>query len=375
MQTSTTKRDHFLDYLRGGAIIWVILVHTFYHKSFFPYTVQKSYILFEMPVFFFVSGAALYYSHRHNPSVSRFISRRLTRLLIPYVLLALVCLPLYYAWSRLVGQPTSRAELISWLTLYPQNTVPQYVGWYMWFVRAMIAVSLAHLVLVRAFFNARWRWPLIGGLAVLVIIIPFSHGADHLGFLQEVAFYSLNLMLGYAYAAGLLPRRSRDYLAIAFCAALALFGLIRLGLYTGDLQGDKFPPNLAYGVFGIAALSVFLALRPWLEGLLRQHQTVAKVVDYYNVHSYSVYLWQGFGFWAVDGFVALAGLTGWLLKVPYVIPMTLYFVGALTLTAPIAYLADKAADLIQGVTQVYLEDVLDHVSRHHVWPVGEALHD
>ncbi|HLH72428.1 MAG TPA: acyltransferase [Chloroflexota bacterium] len=375
MQKSVAQRDDFLDYLRGGAIIWVILVHTFYHKSFFPYTVQKSYLLFEMPVFFFVSGAALYYSHRRNPSVSRFVSRRLVRLLIPYVLLALVCLPLYYVWSRLSGQPMSKSDVISWLTLYPQNTVPQYVGWYMWFVRAMFAVSLAHLVLVRTFFDQRGRWPLVAGLTALVIVIPFAHGADHLGFLQEVAFYSLNLILGYAYAAGMLPRRARDYLAIALVAALALFALVHLGWYTGDLQGDKFPPNLAYGVFGIAALSIFLAFRPWIETWLGRSKIATKVIDYYNVHSYSVYLWQGFGFWAIDGLVALTGLTGWLFRVPYVIPMALYFLGALTLTAPIAYLADKVTDMVQSSAQTYIDNVVGHAGRIWTWSAREALND
>ena len=341
-----TGRDRFLDYLRGSAIIWIILVHTFYLKDFFPYTVEKSYILFEMPVLFFVSGAALYGSHQRHSAIGRFVTRRLSRLLVPYALLAVVCLSLYYALTIADGKAISWRQAADWLVLYPRDTVPVYVGEYTWFVRAMVFVSLAHLGLVRLFDRPRWRWLTAGALVALVVLVPLYNGPGHthVGFVQTTAFYSFFVYVGYAYSAKQLPSRLIPYLASTALAALALAAVVHLGVYSGDLQADKFPPNLAYGLFGVAWLSVFLALRARILAWVDQSGPVRRVIQYYNDHSYALYLWEGFGFWAVDGIITAMGLGGWLHQVHYVLPMVIYFVLTVALTAPIAWLADTLSD-------------------------------
>ena len=52
------QRDKTLDYLRGLAIIQVVLVHILYWLGIFSagfLAIAKSFLLFEMPIFFFVT--------------------------------------------------------------------------------------------------------------------------------------------------------------------------------------------------------------------------------------------------------------------------------------------------------------------------------
>ena len=55
------KRDETIDQLRGLAIFWVIVVHVLYWGNFFDnnyINTIKSFCLFEMPLFFFLTGAS-----------------------------------------------------------------------------------------------------------------------------------------------------------------------------------------------------------------------------------------------------------------------------------------------------------------------------
>ncbi|MDR2511322.1 MAG: acyltransferase [Bacteroidales bacterium] len=49
-------RNEKLDIFRGLAMIWVILTHCLYWLGYFSSI--KSFLLIEMPLFFFISGAS-----------------------------------------------------------------------------------------------------------------------------------------------------------------------------------------------------------------------------------------------------------------------------------------------------------------------------
>ena len=55
------SRDKTIDRLRGFAMLWVIVVHVLYWGNFFSngyVNFLKSFCLFEMPLFFFITGAS-----------------------------------------------------------------------------------------------------------------------------------------------------------------------------------------------------------------------------------------------------------------------------------------------------------------------------
>ena len=79
------SRDKTLDYLRGLAIIQVVLVHVLYWLNIFNegfLAIAKSFLLFEMPIFFFVTGAVNGLGKLHNHKI--FCFKRIKSLMIPY---------------------------------------------------------------------------------------------------------------------------------------------------------------------------------------------------------------------------------------------------------------------------------------------------
>ena len=86
-KTSNNKYNSSLGYLRCIAMMQVILVHIFYHLGIFT-GIGTSILLFEMPLFFFITGASNF--NNYKKPYWKFITRRLLRIYIPYLLFALV---------------------------------------------------------------------------------------------------------------------------------------------------------------------------------------------------------------------------------------------------------------------------------------------
>lgn len=352
------RRDEYLDLLRGVAIVWVVVVHVFYLKLFVPIgstgEVVKGLILFEMPLMFFVSGASLFYSHVRMPAIGPFLWRRMSRLLPPYLLLAVVCVALYYRFEQAAGHATSFEQVKSWLLLRPWPVVPVYVGAYLWFVRVVLGVTLAHLVLVRLFQSRRSRALTLGVLVVAIVAFtPFGEPAAEFYAVsipdlpRYVVFYGTFLYLGYYYASGRLQWSSRRLALLAAGSLVVLAGLALAGVVAEDAQDNKFPPNVGYALFGLTWLALWLALRPAVLGLARLLPPLGAALRSFGTHSYTVFLWHGFGLWAADYALPYLRVSDRLQEAHYLTWMAVYFVFALAFTAAITATIDGSSALVQ----------------------------
>ncbi|MBI4469337.1 MAG: acyltransferase [Acidobacteria bacterium] len=335
------RRDPFLDYLRGIAIIWVVMAHVLYFKSFFPYPLLQSYMLFEMPTIFFVSGASLFFSISRREPVGRFLAKRISRLLKPYYLLAAVCIPLHYALAISRGEPVSFQYLVRWLVLRPTDTTPRYIEFYLWFVMVALTVSLLHPLLGWLYRNLRTRIFTMILLAAGIVI-------ESLGFLKPLfdviwsilpeywariasdtiwyaIFYSFFVFLGYCYADGRLAFKPGVFAA----SALVTGGLILVAILRGpfhlDMNLNKFPPNLVYALFGLTWIALFLFLRPAINRFFTHAHRLGEFITYCGRHSYSIYLWHGFGFWILDAVLRWTNTETGVVSLFYPVPLLLYF--------------------------------------------------
>lgn len=80
------NRENMVDYLRALAIFQVLFVHSLYWGNVFStgiLSILKSFLLFEMPLFFFVTGAAYSLSKNNSKPIVQ-IRQKFLRILVPY---------------------------------------------------------------------------------------------------------------------------------------------------------------------------------------------------------------------------------------------------------------------------------------------------
>ncbi len=159
------ERLYYLDWLRVMAILAVFVLHTakiFDYHTYDLYNAVRSPVLsvirefiliWVMPLFFVISGAAIFLSLKPG-KVWPFFKSRITRLVIPLVFVGtFIVNPLYvYAVRLFDGQAT-----VNFFQWYPQffhgmfgfggNFAPLGWGTYMWYLQSLFIYSLLLLPL------------------------------------------------------------------------------------------------------------------------------------------------------------------------------------------------------------------------------------
>ena len=136
-------RDKTLDYLRGLAIIQVVFVHILYWLGIFSvgfFAIAKSFLLFEMPIFFFVTGAV---NGLGKPQKYKtFCFKRIKGLLIPYYIYSMICILVsiaYYLLHNELSIKTTIKLLLTWIVPLDHQIMPlPYFTWAIWFIPVYI---------------------------------------------------------------------------------------------------------------------------------------------------------------------------------------------------------------------------------------------
>ena len=296
------ERDQTIDRLRGLAMLWVIVVHALYWGDFFDnhyINLLKSFFLFEMPLFFFVTGASNSFSKMDD--YFKYVQRRYSRILIPYWFFSVICAGLSIAYFELTEGITfskSVIVLFSWLIPFDcQITSLPYLTWALWFIPVYLCV-----VLVIPLFKRMRESSYARCCAVVLIIIFLTTCLFNLGWIQNVAFYSFWTYMGLFYRDIMLRINQQNFRKkigwIIIVGAVVLFVLFMLG-WPIDMQYNKFPPNIMFGIFSIIMMSlVFLAV-PYINKLydrLETHKRICKMLELYSTRSMTIFLYQVFAF-------------------------------------------------------------------------------
>jgi len=202
---SKSTRLHYLDWLRVLAILGVIVfhaVHPFDHigwhiKDSEPSVPVTLFIVslypWGMPLFFLISGASSRFALTRRTG-RQYVSERVTRLLIPFLVGSLVLTPImaYYemshkglfdgSFTRFILDPEGiRVFLTEFHPLRFAPTVFGALGYHLWFLGYLFAFSLVTLPLFlwlrgdsgrRLIGGLRWLCGKRGGL--LLLIIPLT---------------------------------------------------------------------------------------------------------------------------------------------------------------------------------------------------------
>ena len=292
-------RDIIVDRLRGFAMFWVIVVHVLYWADFFtdPYiNLLKSFCLFEMPLFFFVTGAS--HSFRKINGYFRFIGRRFQRILIPYWIFAVICALLSIGKLGINGDMdflTGVKIFLSWMIPVNRQITPvPYLTWALWFVPVYLCVITILPVLKQMKDSARkieFAF-LLTGIFVLTCFLK-------MGWVQNVAFYSFWTYVGLFYRdikAAAEQKNTRRYFLYSATAGAAAVCILYLAGQTLNMQVNKFPPNIMFLVFSITMMSLILLLIPILENSAGGGKLSAKIFNLFSTRSMTIFLYQVFAF-------------------------------------------------------------------------------
>lgn len=315
------QRDTNIDIYRAFAMIWVILVHTFYWTQ--SPTPAASYLLFEMPLFFFVAGAANALGSR-KPVLTFWVSR-FERLLIPYWVFAALGILLTLVKAFLESQPF----LFSYVTWLLPTTVPQshvrFLTWHLWFIPVYLLVMLVFPLLLQL--EERFAGPVkflplvMFAVTLLAIDLDKMHNLAQRWWLPQVLFYSFWAYAGILYSRGVFRSWPKwRYALLGAVSAIATFLLVTKGGYPVDMQVNKFPPNLAFLLMNLSYFMLFVFLK---EALVKMASLgpLKQLFQAYSKYGYTIYLYHPLAF------LALSLVLKRVYRGPQPVAGLIYFVG------------------------------------------------
>lgn len=258
----SSQRNHYIDVLKGIAIISVVLIHTAFHSgnSYVPRWFANFTLLFEVPVFFFLAGWSYSYSKGNR---SYFQGLILTQ--IKYMIfMVLIYLSILVAdILQKSNNHVTLTTLCRWFFHTYSSTAPfQGVSSSLWFFRVYFFVSMLGAMTITLLKpNARKTVTVLCFLAIFIITFFAPQiGKIHIGIeLSYVFFYLFFYLLGFSLKDKQISLKQFVLLiAAVFLSLIAIWKVKAIDVTA--LQAHKFPPNfifLLWSLFGIFFILLF----------------------------------------------------------------------------------------------------------------------
>lgn len=282
--------DAQLDAYRALVMIYILcVIHVLYWLPS-NFLTLKSAILFEMPVIFFISGAAIKVKGGDNcRSTIQIISNRFRRVIIPYYIYAAVSLGIIAGLSTISSGDYNLGFLSGrdYIDILLFQRIPQIpFVYHLWFIAPYIILLCSFHFQTRII--SKMRYPAIYLPAACAIFIISTHMTDN-RLIRNCLCYNCFLISGYLFY------RKISRQALSATTAL-LIGSIILWLTAGGatfspMQAHKFPPDTFFLLFGFTALC--------LLGIIFSYVKIPDnipILHRWNRCGYTIYLYQNFSF-------------------------------------------------------------------------------
>lgn len=307
------ERDNDIDMARGALIFYIVfIIHGLYYLKPSWQPVMKSFLLFEMPLLFFISGYSylLYESSPKGRQASAlsikgyisFIITRLSRILIPYFVYAVFCIMIVLLLGRRKG-PGFPEIAVSWLNpfSYGEGYSLGMLNLHLWFIPVLMLVTAVMPLVTRIKMNKKPNLLLLVlGVTIVEYLISGLHFPQD-DLFKKSFFYLVFTLLGYYVAKSnnkLFGQLDLWLIAILSLVLLASVSSLKHSTDVLNMQVNKFPPNYLFFIFSCFWVSVFLILSPRLRDTaikFRKHKISVWLKPFISC-GYSIYLWQGVGY-------------------------------------------------------------------------------
>lgn len=292
------ERDANLDKYRAIVMAYIVcIIHLIYWAGFCSEP-DRSFLLFEMPVIFFISGAS--YRLSTPKSYTSFVKGRIRRIIIPYYIWLLLSLPLsiillqFGRWGIDAGltEGMSNSELmdsgIRKIVLFhrSQGLIP--FDNHVWFIVPFFLIMLLAPIVSRLINNQRDMVFCIVLFLLLVFVGDFLYHEmlihnKVVELINYVFAYLPFFIIGFAYKkAKLTPWHILLAILLIFISVWAM----RNGVYPDSVQLNKFPPTCCFVIynFGVLLLLIYLfdhiRIPDW------------KWLEIYNKRGFTIYIYQ-----------------------------------------------------------------------------------
>lgn len=325
------KRDKTLDCLRGIAIIQVVFVHVLYWLPIFNgaySSIIKSFFLFEMPIFFFVTGAVNGLGKKVSYKV--FCSKRIKGILIPYYVYSVICVAISFVFYIVHNQLSVKLTiklLLTWLIPLNLEIMPlPYFAGALWFVPVYIITIILFPMVKTVLLKFRGKMVILSILVFLVVEYGCFFIRQNTTFgttiytntllciLQETFFYLIFMALGALYPQ-LKVRTKKQLRCTAGVLFLCIMGLISCKFIfhlSLNMQNNKFPPNYIFLMFAFIVLSLIYLAYPLLKniyyGITTKIPLFDRFVMNFSKNSLYVFLYQSFSFFIASKLMEMLGL-------------------------------------------------------------------
>lgn len=284
-ESQSKPRDTRLDVYRALVMIYILcVVHVGYWLDALGQPIA-SLILFEMPVIFFISGAAISVSGKHQ-SLPSIVVNRVKRVLAPYyVLAAAVCIFALLIICCVPGHEMFKQKLLATMpkAIWPtDDSLPVPYTWHLWFVTPYLIISCMFCFYQKlADKSNRYIF-----LCILLGICALTQVLTNNMLIRNVIFYNFFFAAGYL----CYKRLNIKQMACIGIGALLLATTLYECCWKGAMQLHKFPPDMLFTLYGIVALSVW--------GIIFSKITIPqnKLLYIWNTNEYTIYLWQNIAF-------------------------------------------------------------------------------
>lgn len=297
-----TQRNQLIDNLRGFSMIVIIFTHA---TAFFPsdkfVSTLWNWSNFAVPIFIFCS-VYLFLKKSSDKQVSffSFITKRFSRLLLPYYLfLPVFLLVLFVTTSEL---PSSKYV---WQSIFVIGGVD--INW--------LVLLFLSLTVILPFF--KWSQKKAPVLFWLFFIVSFASSIFLLFQKIEIPYkwimwlpWSLMLYVTWFY---IKFEQKKKILFLLFLVSGAFFYgslsyLTNIG-HSTILTHNKYPPNMLYISFGVMVLFGIT----FVEKYLFSNKIVLTILHFFSKHSYSIYFVHYLILTFITAFMGALGLNWWSL--------------------------------------------------------------
>lgn len=335
------ERVKGIDTARGVLMLYIVLViHGLYYLYPSWQPVAKSFLLFEMPLLFLISGYSYFlYECSNRDQLANgfgikgyisFVILRTSRILVPYFAYAVFCILIILPLGVKNGSDFFKLAA-SWLNPFSYGRgYPFFVlNYHLWFIPVFIIITIIMPVITKLRIP---RHPNLLLLAFGAVAIEYSITRAHFpeeDIIKKSFFYLIFTLLGYyiAKSSNSLFKRTDLYLIAATSLILLVaIALLKQDIDILDMQINKFPPNHIFFIFSCFWVSIFLILFFSFKDITARLEEYGIVVCLKPFIScgYSIYLWQGIGY-------TIAFYAGKVLNIPVLLIWLLAFIVSVAL--------------------------------------------